>query len=371
MLTKYDEFLCHQTVSTFDHPVTSAREWTERLWFMAHDTKGDLILVVGFGYYPNRNIMDAFVCLAVEGKTQHVVRASRELRPRIDEVSVGPFSWDVLEPMQKLRVRLDENEYGVSCDIQFNATMPPHEEDPPQFYRIRGRVVEDIRRYSQVGKPTGWIKVDGRTHTIDTNSWRTYRDHSWGIRRGAVEYLETGVQAGEIPVGLLYSGAFWQFDTWGACYHTREDWDGTATNFSGGMFYPLGSGKDAVQLAGFEHNYTFRTEIPGLRQANGGNIVLNSSDGSRKDVTIRPIGVVYIGAGGYSPANYRGFTHGLWMGSSWMDGFTLDITDQNVIKEITYLDELVAELHGDDETGYGMIEVVVVGKYPKYGYEGF
>ena len=65
------------------------------------------------------------------------------------------------------------------------------------------------------------------------------------------------------------------------------------------------------------------------------------------------------------------FTHGLWMGSSWMDGFTLDISDPDVIKEIAYLDELVAELQCGDEVGYGMLEVVVVGKYPRYGYEDF
>lgn len=371
MLTRYDEYLCHQIVSTFDHPETSAREWTERIWFMAHDIKGQLILVAGFGYYPNRNIMDAFMCLAVEGKTQHVVRASRELRPRIDEVSVGPFAWDVFEPMRKVRAGLDDNEYGVSYDVTFDATMPPHEEDPPQFFRTRGRVVESICRYFQVGKPTGWIKVDGKTHKIDPESWRTYRDHSWGIRRGAVEYMEVGVQPGEIPVGMVYSGASWQFEKWGACYHTREDWDGTPMNFSGGIFYPLGSGKDELPLTGIDHSFTFRTDVPGLRQANGGTVALKAADGSVTEVELRPLGVIYIGTGGYSYANYRGFTHGLWMGSSWMDGFTLDITDPNVIKEITYLDELVCELRSGDEIGYGMTELVVVGKYPKYGYEGF
>ncbi len=169
---------------------------------------------------------------------------------------------------------------------------------------------------------------------------------------------------------IIHNNTIWSSGGWVADIGL-EDWDGTPTNFSGRVFYPLGSGMDAVHLDSFEHNYTFRTEIPGLRQANGGNVILNSSDGSRKDVTIRPIGIIYIGAGGYSPANYRGFTHGLWMGSSWMDGFTLDITDPNVIKEITYLDELVGELHCGDEVGYGMTEVVVVGKYPKYGYEDF
>lgn len=371
MLTKHDEMLCHQIATTFDHPATSAREWTERIWFMAHDTTGDVILVAGFGFYPNRNIIDAFVCLAVEGKTQHVVRASRELRPRIDEVNVGPFSWDVIEPMKKVRAALGENEHGVSYDILFDATAPAFEEDPPQFFRLRGRVIEDIRRYFQVGKPSGWIKVDGRTITIDPTSWRTERDHSWGIRRGATDYMETGVQPGEIPVGFFYNGTCWQFDNWGASYHIREGWDGQANNFSGGLFYPLASGKDVVKLASIEHQFTFRPDVPGLRQVNGGKVILNAADGSKKEVLIKPLGAIYIGTGGYSYANYRGFTHGLWMGPSWIDGFKLDLTNPDVLREITYLDELVCEVRCGNEVGYGLTEAIVIGKYPKYGYEGF
>ena len=52
LLTRYDEMLCHQVVSTFDHPATSAREWTETLWFSVHDTTGAFHLVSGFGSYP-------------------------------------------------------------------------------------------------------------------------------------------------------------------------------------------------------------------------------------------------------------------------------------------------------------------------------
>ncbi|MBL7119748.1 MAG: hypothetical protein ISS53_03585 [Dehalococcoidia bacterium] len=52
MLTKYDEFPCHQTVSTFDHVETSAREWTERIWFCVHDKSEKSHLLAGFGKYP-------------------------------------------------------------------------------------------------------------------------------------------------------------------------------------------------------------------------------------------------------------------------------------------------------------------------------
>jgi hypothetical protein len=91
MLTKYDEFLCHQTVSTFDHPKTSARQWTERVILHTHDATGKLHMSNGFGIYRNRNIMDAFACCTIDGKIQHNVRASRELLSRPDDVVVGKY----------------------------------------------------------------------------------------------------------------------------------------------------------------------------------------------------------------------------------------------------------------------------------------
>jgi hypothetical protein len=370
MLTKYDEFPCHQIASTFDHPGTSAREWTERIWLMFHDTTGQFQIVAGFGIYPNRNIIDAYTCLVFEGKTQHVVRASRELRPRIDEIEVGPFSYKIIEGLKTVKAALDENEYGISYDLDFEATMPAHEEGA-QFTRFRGREVENIRRYDQVGRASGWVKIEGQTFQIGKNEWWAERDHSWGIRRGGAEYSETGVQPGDIPEGFFYNGVFWQFDKWGACYHIREDGDGKITNFSGAVFYPYGSGKEDLELASIEHDFQFRTDIPGIRQINGGRVILNAVDGSSFEVTIHPLSACYIGAGGYNPMGYKDFIHGLWMGPSFIDGFKLDLTDPEVVREATFLDELSSELRCGKEVGYGMTEVTSFGRCPKYGYEGY
>ena len=132
MITKYDEMFCHQAVSTFDRPGTSAREWTERGWIQVRDIAATAHLAAGFGYYPNRNVMDAFVCFNIQEETQYVVRASRELRPDIDVFRVGPFSYEVIEPLKKVRFALDENDYGLSYDIEIEGTSPLHEEEPAQ-----------------------------------------------------------------------------------------------------------------------------------------------------------------------------------------------------------------------------------------------
>jgi len=196
MLTKYDEMMCHQTVSTFNSVGTSAREWTERIWFSVHDITGQYQIIAGFGIYPNRNIMDAFGCLVVDNKTQYAVRASRELRPEIDNIKAGPLSYDIIDPMKTVKFKLDENDYNLSFDIDFHATLPAHEEET-QFTEFRGRTQEHIKRYVQTGSPTGWIQADGKKIEIDPDTWRCERDHSWGIRSGG-GVPETGVQPGEV-----------------------------------------------------------------------------------------------------------------------------------------------------------------------------
>jgi hypothetical protein len=364
MLTKYDEFLCHQIVSTLDHPDTSAREWTERTWFSVHDIEGNLSLVNAFGYYPNRNLMDTYVSVTVEGKTVYSIRASRELRPQIDETKVGPFLYEIVDPLKKVRSVLEENEYGLSYDIMFEATVPAHEE-APQFARHLGRVRENVVRYVQVGKPTGWIKIEGQSYQLDHDSWRCERDHSWGIRRdgGAPE---AGVQPSDIPEGYMHHFIAVQFDEWGATFHQRENSEGQSLMFSGSILYPLGSGKEELPLTGIEHNYTFRSDI---RQITSGEITLSAADGSQRVISARPLNPCYLKAGGMF--GFRDFVHGMWMGPYFIDGHKLDITDPSVLTEVHFVDDMACELRCDGNVGYGIVELVLTGRYPKYGYEGY
>ena len=102
MLTQYDELLCHQLPSTFDHVSDSGRGWTERVWFCVHDISGKIHLTAAFGVHPNRNIMDGLGLLAIDGKAQYNIRACRELRPQGDDVNVGPMSYHIIEPLRKV-----------------------------------------------------------------------------------------------------------------------------------------------------------------------------------------------------------------------------------------------------------------------------
>ncbi|NQT48551.1 MAG: hypothetical protein HQ578_06205 [Chloroflexi bacterium] len=376
MITKYDEMFCHQAVSTFDRPGTSAREWTERAWLQVHDIAGTAHLATGFGYYPNRNIMDAFVCFTIRDETEYVVRASRELRPDIDVFKVGAFSYQVIEPLKKVRYALGENQYGLSYDIEIEGVSPLHEEEPAQFQISRGRLKEHIKRMVQSGRPSGWIKAGGETFQLDKQTWVGERDRSWGIRVAGADFLETGVQTPEIYDGQLFNFVLMQFEKWGAAFHIREIWDDRlgavrTWHFGGGLFYPFGCSKEPVELVSVEHHYGFNDDKPEQqRRFSGGKVILNAGDGTRKEVSIRPITICYQAPGGYGGC-YKGFIHGLWMGTDWLDGYKLDVTDPEVMREIWGYCDYGSEFRCGDEVGYGTTELMVVGKYPRYGYQGY
>ena len=106
MLTPQDDFIGHQLPTTFDHVGSSDPAWMERLWYTAHPTPGgDAIIDIGLGYYPNKNVMDAFAGITVGG-IQYNLRVSRRLRPLGLKTEIGPLSISVVEGFVRHRICL-------------------------------------------------------------------------------------------------------------------------------------------------------------------------------------------------------------------------------------------------------------------------
>jgi hypothetical protein len=361
MLSRYDEMLCHQTPTTFDHVVDSGDNWRENVWICAHDTSGRFFLSSHFGVSPNRNVMDASALLAVDRKTQYNIRTSRELRPRTDEVAVGPLSYHVAEGMRTLHWRLDENERGMAWEVEFQARMPPHEEEP-QFARHRGRLTENISRYAQTGRAKGWVRVEGQTHDIRPDTWLAHRDHSWGVRWQHNLYTEAqGFQPPEPLQGFLGDWHIFQFDDWSVCSSLREDHEGAVLHYTGGLSFPLGDPRPEVRLVRQEHDFEL---IPGTRLLQGGRITCFAADGSSRTVTIRPISIIYLQAAGYWP--YKGFRLGRWMGPDWIDGEQFDISDPTRMTEVSAAPTFIVECRCGDQIGHGMVQFGVYGRHPRY-----
>ncbi len=370
MLTKFDELICHQTATTFDHVYTSDARWTERVVLYGFDISGELNFMTGMARYPNRNVIDAYGMVTLENSTAHVVRASTELRPETAAgVNVGPFSYEILEPLKKVRLSLDDNGHGLAFQVDFEGTFPAYEQ-VPMFFRDRGRILEEARRYYQVGRFKGWFKVGRKTYRIDRAACRGGRDHSWGVRRGVGggSWPEPWAQPGEIPQGAFYFMCIFDFGTRAIHAAQRENWDGQVWHFEGWETYPLGSRKEGQELkmVGLDHRFRFR---PDVRVVKSGAVTVKAADGTSRKITIHPKTTFYPGPAGYD--FYRDYASGMWKGPSYTDGFTVDLKDPDELKRIAFLTETLCEARCGQDVGYGLLEMVNVGKYPRYGYQGY
>jgi len=109
VLLPSDEGFHHQIADTFATVLQSDPTWTEKVCLSVGRRDGALQLGFGLGKYLNRNVMDAYAGIS-RGVEQRTVRASRQLWPGPEATSVGPIHYEIVEPLRKIRLRLDEND---------------------------------------------------------------------------------------------------------------------------------------------------------------------------------------------------------------------------------------------------------------------
>jgi hypothetical protein len=371
MLTPHDELLCHQLPTTFDHVSQSDLRWTERIVMYGFDRSGEINVMTGLARYPNRNVTDAYVMVTRGDGRARVVRMSTELNPQtgaIGTYTVGPFTYSVEEPLRTVRARLAPNEQGVSMDLRLGGRFPAYEQTPA-FHRSRGRVSEDARRFYQNGDVQGWIEIDGERIEIDTPRWWFGRDHSWGIRNGpGGGSLPEGqhLQPQEIPDGTLYYMGIFEFEDELVHFAQRETSTGERWQFEGAILYPLDTGRPAGTIIDVEHDLKFRDE---LRVISGGTFTVHRGDRTSGTFEVTPLTDFWPGLAGYLEVN--GYASGHWRGKDFLDGFTADTSDLDVVRPVSFLSETLCEVRSEGRTGHGLVEMVFVGAYPRYGYTGW
>ncbi|MDL4772995.1 DUF7064 domain-containing protein [Actinomadura xylanilytica] len=371
MLTPQDELLCHQLPTTFDHVLQSDLRWTERVVLYGFDTTGSVSVMTGMARYPNRNLIDAYAMVTVAGERARVVRLSRELSVQADGVAdwrVGPYSYEITEPLRKVRAGLGDNDHGVRLALDFDGRFPAYEQEPA-FFRSRGRVQEDARRYYQNGRISGWLEIDGGRIEIDPDTWWFGRDHSWGTRRGGGGGdLNEGdiLQPGEIPDGVLYFMGIFQFDDRLVHFAQRETADGDRWHFEGTVAAPLAQGGSTTRIVSVEHDLRFRDDF---RIVSGGTFAAHTADGRTLEFEIDPVSDFWPGLAGYDL--YRGYASGIWKGPSYSDGFTADLTDVQGLRPVSMLSETFCRVRHGDKVGHGLVEMVFMGRNARYGYAGY
>ena len=158
MVGPLDEYPLHQVPLPVTWAGTSDRNFYDRCYFNAHDRTGDIFLITGLGYYPNLGTKDAFV-LVRRGDEQTAVHLSDAIDDDRLNQHVGGYRIEVLEPLRKLRIVLEETE-GIALDLTWEGSFDVLQEQP-HVMRAGSRVTLDAQRFAQVGTWSGTLAVDG------------------------------------------------------------------------------------------------------------------------------------------------------------------------------------------------------------------
>lgn len=369
-----DEFFNHQIVDTFATVSQSDYSWTEKVCGMAAARDGSLSIGFGFGKYPNRNVVDAYGGIS-RGVEQWTVRASRALDAAPDSIGAGPLRYEVVEPLQRVRVALERNAVQpIAFELELEGSVPCMVEEREDRRTLSGyRRSADQIRYHQSGIARGWIELDGRRIAVEPQRWLMTRDHSWGLRPSVGAPL-TDLQPDPMdahPPRVLAvwnplhftrpDGAIYAFHQYTLLYE-GEGW--RHEKVQGGFEYPDGR-REGVRHIEPRLRFDARN-----RRLLGGEFVLTMPDGRTRVLSARVLGDTgfHLGAGLYH--GFDGHHHGQWRGRLHVDGehFADCSTPESAARLNQFRDCLIEVT--DAETGavgVGNCQTWVQGAWPQLG----
>ena len=381
MLTKVDEYPVHQITDSFTAVLSGDKHWNDGHYICLSDDAGEVQLVSTVRLYQNNDVLDGFVCIRHEGM-QHNIRVSRRLRPDIDHYGAGPLRIEIVEPMEAIRLVLEENDYGIRCDLTcYTVGVPYH--GPLSALRIDGRLLVERMTYELAGRVEGWVEVAGKRFELRRDNSGFFRNHSWGFLPGRggprlhgapppTPPRARGLRNWVLYVAGDHSG-FYEFvedangTKWSGAYSAI---DGTLQPMTGQILHP----DRRVTVTGVEHDLTF---YEGTARLSGGTIAISDAEGIRHEYTIEDMGWVYCQGGGYFGGFNDRLGQGVYRGEYHEEGEVWDCTHPVKIIENgeeldfgTVLAESFVRLRSGNEVALAHFECAAFGPYPRYGLTG-
>ncbi len=362
MLTKADDYPVHQTAEPIAHAGTD-RNFYDRYFFNGYSADGSVFFATALGVYPHLNIMDASFCVIHEG-VQHNLRASKILYGDRMDTRVGPIGVDVIEPLHKLAVTVDDNEYGVRASLVFTSRTKPIEE--PRFtYRLGPRTVMDYTRLTQNGTWEGWIEVDGNRIDVGAAACVGTRDRSWGIRNVGASDSQAVAPPPEPQFYWLWAPL--NFDDRISLYHLNADGDGHAWNTKA-VICATGDG-DPEEMDRCSSTFELK---PGTRHALATTLAFETRDGDHISVELTPKFNFYMSGLGYMHPSWG---HGMLKGALSVSYDTIDLAtaDESDYLHLHVQAFVTAKMtlpNGEVKEGCGVLEQLMLGRYDPLGLTG-
>lgn len=360
MLTKGDDFPLHQTSEPIAY-AGSHRNFYDRYFFNGYAPDGSHFFALAFGVYPNINVADAHFSYIRDG-IQHCLHASRELNMERFDLSVGPISIEVVEPLKRLIIRVDGK--GIKAEISFTGRVFPIEE--PRFvHRIGPRTMMDYTRMTQNGSYSGWIEVDGRRVDLPTGMQGT-RDRSWGIRPiGAADSQPHGHNA--------VQSFFWQWTpinlpTRSIFFHMNANIDGSPWN-SRAVIANDHAAPESFYETSKAH---METELEaGTRWPKKGVLTIETLDQKPFVLKLEPIIRFQMCGIGYVNPKWG---HGLYHGKLVVEREDINLAAVNPMAKTmeNFHVQIVSKvITNSGEVGMGTLEQLIVGPYAPFGLKDY
>lgn len=360
MLTKGDDYPVHQ----LPEPLATAgtdRNFYDRYYFGGYSPDGTIYFVATLGVYPHLDLIDAAFMVQRDGIQESLI-ASRHLRSERLDTQVAPISVEVLEPLRRLAVRVDDNEHGIRADLVFEGLAAPIEE--PRFvYRSGPRTVLDLTRMTQGGRWRGSLSWHREEFGID--GWGGVRDRSWGVRPIGARDAQPSPEGGLPQWFWLWTPA--QFDDHLFFFHTNDDAAGNPWNRSA-VLVPL-QGGGPLHVGDVRYSLEFRR---GSRQVRRASVTGTLPDGRSLSLDLDVEGVVYLQGAGY---NHPTRGHGSYHGEYALHHQRVDCAalDANSIEQVHLQTPCRATLRlsGDpSRAGRGIFEQMLLGPHGPTGLQG-
>jgi len=301
--------------------------------------------------------------LVRRGDTQTAVHLSDAIDADRLNQHVGGYRLDVVEPLQKLRITLDETE-GIAADLTWDGLFGVVQEQR-HVMRSGTKVTLDAQRFAQLGSWSGKLVIDGQEIAIDPKTWIGTRDRSWGIRP-----IGEPEPAGR-PADPPFEGMWWlyvpmAFEDFAIVVIIQEEPSGFRTVndctriWRDGRIEQLGWPR--VKIA-----YNSGTRIPT-------GAVIEATDAAGKplrfDVESKLPVPIHVG-GGYGGDS--DWLHGVWKGEKFTERLTYDMTDPAIIGRsgfgvIDHVGRAVCHEGGKASEGWGLFEHGALGRHDPSGF---
>jgi hypothetical protein len=369
MLNRLDDYPVHQTPEPLAVLATSDRNAYDRTWFNGYAPDGSYYFGVGMAVYPHRGILDCAFSTVRPGERQHCFYGSRRAPVERTEMAVGPFRIEVIEPMRRTRVILDDNETGIACDLTFSARTAAIEEARQTLWQ-NGRRIMDATRFDQFGRWSGTVRTPDGEFTVDDAVCRGTKDRSWGVRR--VGEPDSG-GAPTMPGGIMF---LWAPLVWDDHITHAIFFDGAQGQalVREGIVAPLYADEAAIpdtedgrdqRMATARHRVRY---VPGTRLAADAEIDLVGHDGGIRTISLDPILRFQMKGLGYG---HPVWGQGMWKGELAIGGESFDPRQLDPLAPENLHVQQVVRASDGTRTGVGVLEQVVFGPYAPAGFTSF